>query len=260
MRKAALMMILLAAAIGVGADAQDAKPWERQGTKAGEEIVGPDGGKMIWVPAGGFDMGSEDCAVLVHTVQISKGFWLGKCTVTNAQYRQYCQASKTEFPTQSDQGDDHPVIYVSWDDAKKYCHRFGLQLPTEAQWEYAARGPEGRKYPWGDNWDKSKCCNDANKGPKGQTFPVGSFPQGASWCGALDMAGNVWQWCSDWYDGEYYARSPAGDPPGPDTGLDRVLRGGGWTCDADHCRSAFRYDFDPEHGYVTVGFRCAKIP
>jgi formylglycine-generating enzyme required for sulfatase activity len=241
------------------------KPWEVPGTKVGDEIVGPDGGTMVWVPAGSFMMGEEDIgnAVTVHQVRITKGFWLGKCTVTNAQYQRYGQAAGVDFPKDSNQGDKHPVVDVSWLDATAYCLRYGLSLPTEAQWEYAARGPEGRKWPWGKQWDEDKCCNIGNPGPKWKTFPVGSFPAGASWCGALDMAGKVFQWCKEWYDGpdcKYYANSPAEDPPGPDAGTARVLRGGAWYCDADNCRSAFRFNDDPSNGYVGYGFRCSRTP
>jgi len=244
---------------------QDARPWEQQGAAVSDEIVGPDGGKMVWVPAGEFTMGSpndqgEDAEHPAHRVRITKGFWLGRCTVTNAQYRRYCQETGAQFPQDSDQGDDHPVVCVTWNDAVAYCQHYGLALPTEAQWEYAARGPEGREYPWGNVWEDGKCCNAANKGPKGRTFPVGSFPEGTSWCGALDMAGNVWQWCRDWFGNDTYANSPAADPTGPDTGKFRVERGGAWRYDAVLCRSADRSNFDPERDNIRGGFRCVVTP
>ncbi len=250
-----------------GRSAQTAKPWVQRGTRAGEEIIGPDGGKMVWVPSGEFMMGSlegegEDNEHPAHRVRITRGFWLGKCTVTNAQYRQYCRETGAEFPPFSDQADDHPVVSVNWDDVEAYCKHYGLDLPTEAQWEYAARGPEGRKYPWGREWDPRKCCNRANLGPRGRTFPVGSFPEGVSWCGALDMAGNVWQWCRDWWSAKYYANSPDSDPQGPDSGERRVLRGGSWYGDdSKYFRCAFRGAyFVPSNRYFRVGFRCERTP
>ena len=197
-------------------------------------VVDPgDLGEYVWVPAGEFMMGTtgEEAEYVVehlggkaglladeqpaHTVRITKGFWLGKHEVTNAQYRAFCEATGREFPEESDQGDDHPVVSVSWDDAVAYAEHYGLRLPTEAEWEYAARGPEGQRYPWGDEWNPQKLCWELNTGPGGLTFPVGSFPAGASWVGALDMAGNVWEWVADWYGRDYYASSPVADPRGP---------------------------------------------
>jgi formylglycine-generating enzyme required for sulfatase activity len=251
--------------VGGGNAYSNAKPWERQGTKAGEEIVGPDGGKMVWVPAGEFTMGSakgegRDDEHPAHQVRIAKGFWLGKCDVTNAQFRKFCASAKHPFPTASAEGGNHPVVSVTWAEARLYCRKQGMALPTEAQWEYAARGPEGREYPWGNEWDSKKCCNDENQDWTGHAFRVGSFPEGASWCGALDMAGNVWQWCEDWYSDKYYANSSDTDPPGPDTGLCRVLRGGSWSKDADGCRSAHRGNNDPSTRDGNYGFRCLVVP
>ncbi len=238
-------------------------PWDRPGTSVGEEIVGPDGADYVWVPPGEFMMGAEAESgfrneVPGHHVQITKGFWLGKCEVTNAQYRRFCQETGRQCPAASKQGDDHPVVAVTWDDAKAYCDHYGLRLPTEAQWEYAARGPEGREYPWGNECDKTKCCTSQNKGPGGRTFPVGSFPQGASWCGALDMAGNVWEYCADWYDSVYYSKSPVADPLGPEFGGSKVVRGGCWDLDPEFSRCAFRFSYDPSPYYHHIGFRCAR--
>lgn len=239
------------------------KPWLVSGTAAGQEIVGPDGGTMVWVPAGQFQMGMEAAnpdARPVHCVTITRGFWLGKCEVTNAQYKAFCQQAKYTFPARNDHGDDHPVAYVNWDDAMAYCKHFGLSLPTEAQWEWAARGPENRKYPWGNDYDPGKFCSKQNVGPNGATYPVGSFPTGASWCGALDMAGNVWEWCSDWYDAKYYGKCPANDPAGQPKGTYHVVRGGGWLNFGNLCLTSVRSYYLPFAGYKHGGFRCVFVP
>jgi len=235
------------------------------GRSLGEEVPGPDGGLYVWVLPGEFLMGSpagegQDDERPQHLVRIRKGLWLGKHEVTNGQYRQFCAATGRPFPSGSNQGDDHPVVHVSWRDARAYCGHYGLRLPTEAEGEYAARGPEGRTYPWGGEWDGSKCCNWHNKGPGGMTFPVGSFPAGPSWCGALDMAGSVWEWCADWYDSGYYAQSPVEDPQGPATGDRRVMRGGSWFYMPVGCRSAYRAGWGLETQGVADGFRCAVSP
>ena len=247
----------------VGCLAQVDDPWQSPGTKAGDEIVGPDGGRYVWVPPGEFDMGSSDGKERerpVHHISISRGFWLAKCSVTNAQYRRFCQATGEEFPPESDQPDDHPVTSVTWEGAAAYSLHHGLRLPTEAEWEYAARGPESRVYPWGDDWDATRCSNAENMKPGTTTVPVGSFATGASWCGALDMAGNAEQWCSDRYDENYYAVSPPVDPAGPPTGRSRVRRGSCYDDDGRRCRSANR-SFATLYVRVDfVGFRCVVSP
>jgi formylglycine-generating enzyme required for sulfatase activity len=194
----------------------------------------------------------------IHKVRITKGFWLAKYEVTIAQWQRYLQ----ETGGQAVPGNNYPAVRISWDDATAYCKHYGLRLPTEAQWEYAAAGPENRRYPWGNEWDPRNCSNEDNPGPTGFTWPVGSFPQGASWCGALDMAGNVWEWCQDRYDEKYYASSPAEDPLGPDTEDDRrVLRGGSWhNDDPDDFRCAFRGGNAHWLQNVHNGFRCSITP
>jgi len=262
------------AAAPAGADAAPAAPeasaspgatvrtTDRPGTHAGEEAVGPDGAVYVWVPPGEFMMGAEELDPEerpAHRVRITRGFWLSKLEVTNARYRAYCEALGLGFPAGSDRGEEHPVAGVGWDEATAYCERFGLALPTEAEWEYAARGPEGRRFPWGDKWDAARCCCSDSKGPGGRTFPVGSFPSGASWCGALDMAGNVWEWCADWFDEGYYAVSPVDDPQGPAGGQSRVLRGGVWRYAVSFSRSAHRHRYYAhEHG--DIGFRPVVWP
>jgi formylglycine-generating enzyme required for sulfatase activity len=185
-----------------------------------------------------------------------------------AQYRKFCEATKHAMPEEPDWKwqDTHPIVNVSWNDAKAYADWAGAALPTEAQWEKAARGGDGRPFPWGFAWDATKCANGSNSGagdtPRG-THPVGSFPAGASPYGALDMAGNVWEWCADWYDADYYKNAATKNPTGPDTGTGRVLRGGSWI---DYLydgfvRTAHRDSLDfPDCWIDYVGFRCASPP
>ena len=222
-------------------------PWKRPGRHAGEQITGPDEGTLVWVPSGKFMMGSNEGGSdqqPVHEVEMD-GFWIGQCEVTNAQYRDFWRAKGRTFRPDSTQGENHPVVYVTWQDAVDYCEHYGLNLPTEAQWEYAARGPQNLRFPWGNDWDPRKCCSDDNRGPHDRTFPVGSFPNGVSPCGALDMTGNVWEWCADWYGKDYYQQAPRKNPPGPDHGSGHVLRGGSWGHVFAH-RSADRYFLKPD--------------
>ena len=225
----------------------------------GDTMVGLDGQTLVWVPTGSFMMGGTSCdhEKPIHEVTVY-GFWMGRCEVTNAQYQAFCTATGRPFPAGSNQGDDHPVVSVSWDDAKAYCERYGYALPTEAQWEYGARGPDSSAYPWGDTWDLNRCCNYDNKGPAGRTYPVGSFPTGASWCGALDMAGNVWEWCADWYSATYYQVSPDLNPPGPETGACRVVRGGAWNYYYYYCRTFTRDAYYPTGTFNYYGFRVSR--
>ena len=225
----------------------------------GEDCIGPDGQTLLWVPGGTFMMGNAQGAVdeqPVHQVTVD-GFWIGRCEVTNAGYRIFCNATGRAFPSQSDQPDDHPVTCVSFNDAQAYCAYYGYALPTEAQWEYAAAGAAAPTWPWGNEWDAQKCCNGSNTGPGGTTFPVGSFPTGASWSGALDMAGNVFEWCADWYAGDYYSVSPELNPTGPVAGSTRVFRGGQWYLPADFCRCARRGSDAPDRVTAFSGFRVA---
>jgi len=235
-----------------------------------------DGATLVWVPAGPFLMGkkyservrdaNEDGGWKLawevlrgrttdapsHTVNLT-GYWLYRTEVTVAQYRRFCRATSRAMPP-APWGvwqDTHPIVNVTWDDAAAYATWAGATLPTEAQWEKAARGTDGRAYPWGNDWDPTKCVN-ASDSP----HPVGSIPAGASPYSALDLAGNASEWCADWYDPAYYSSAPPTNPPGPATGRTRVLRGGGWCNGPGYFRATYRSDCDPTSRFDFNGFRC----
>jgi iron(II)-dependent oxidoreductase len=239
-------------------------------------IIGKDSAEMILIPAGEFIMGSPEDEGEAnerprHTVFLDD-FYIDKYEVTNAQYEQFMEATEHRAPKYWGNEEykefnqpDHPVVGVSWHDAVAYAAWAGKRLPTEAEWEKAARGTDGRKYPWGNEWDSSKCnSKDSNDGyeytaPVDRRFP--SFPSGASpyAYGVMDMAGNVWELCADWYDNKYYRQSPKKNPKGPDSGSMRVLRGGAWIHSTTYfLRCAFRYSYGPTSTDDFVGFRCAQ--
>lgn len=222
-----------------------------------------DGSVLIEISASSFTMGSNDYDTEkpVRTVFLDK-YYIAKYEVTVGQFKKYCNATgKTmlEQPSWNNR-DDHPMINITWYDAEAYCNWASLRLPTEAEWEGAARGTDGRKYPWGNEWDAIK-CNSCQKGDGfKKTAPVGSFSSGVSPYGCYDMAGNVWEWCNDWYDGSYYGNSPSSNPTGPSSGVNRVLRGGSWNFVANSCQSARRLGLDPVSRDIDLGlgFRPAK--
>jgi len=221
---------------------------------------------MIHIPPGKFLMGANagnENEKPLHQVDLD-GYWIGKFEVTFAQYDRYCRETGKEKPGDRGWGrENRPVINVSWDDAAAYCQwlsqEIGItfQMPTEAQWEKAARGSRGFKYPWGNDFDKNK-CNSIESGLE-KTMPVGSYPSGKSPYGCMDMAGNVYEWCADWYNKAYYKKSPAKNPQGPAGGSDRVLRGGGWFSGTLGCRAAYRYVYCPANRYADVGFRLLML-
>jgi formylglycine-generating enzyme required for sulfatase activity len=260
-----------------------------------------DGIVMVYVPGGEFEMGNdadEDGRERPqHTVTLD-GFWIDRTEVTNAQFVEFVEDTGYETDAErmgqgatvpeggtgweliegadwrhpegsgTDVGDrmDHPVVLVSWNDAAAYCEWAGGQLPTEAEWEYAARGPEGHIYPWGDSFD-SMLLNfcDANcpfdwrdsqyDDGYATTAPVGSYPGGASWIGALDMAGNILEWVADWY-GDYPSESQV-NPTGPSSGESRTLHGNGWFVHPDQVNSTWRAGHPPDDASSSSGFRCA---
>jgi len=187
-------------------------------------------------------------------------FWIDKTEVTNAQYRLCVQAGVCAIPIgkyfDNSNYTDHPVVYVYWQDANNYCSWVGRCLPTEAEWEKAARGTDGRTYPWGEGLD----CSKANYywcGKFNEISPVGYYPQGASPYGVLDMAGNVWEWVSDWFSSGYYNQSPSSNPQGPASGDTHGLRGGSWYSYDYSMSSANRYNYGLDRRYNSIGFRCA---
>jgi formylglycine-generating enzyme required for sulfatase activity len=262
---------------------------------------------MVLVPAGEFTMGTAEGTDGLpderpeRRVYLS-AFLIDRFEVTNRSYAAFVEATGHRTPANTKPSvtlwnnggplpgiEDHPVVNVSWTDADAFCRWAGKRLPTEAEWEKAARGTDGRRYPWGGDWDIAK-ANSASywagrtvefqssaewdafwlngdgarlskeKGVNGEvlTLPVGSFPNGASPYGLLDMAGNAAEWVADWYDPNYYKSAPLSDPPGPSRGAIKAMRGGSWLKPAVSLRATDR-DWGVMDGRPSgTGFRCAK--
>ncbi|MBI1926463.1 formylglycine-generating enzyme family protein [Candidatus Poribacteria bacterium] len=251
------------------------------GVRADEPITPPG---MIRIPAGEFIMGSdqgEPDERPAHRVFL-KSYFIAPFEVTNAQYYRFWLADGGEksthtpdsygdefnigdWPEIADTKPNHPVVGVSWSDAVAYAKWVGKRLPTEAEWEKAARGAKGFLWPWGNAFDlpikgtriHANIWN--SEAPAANTLaPVGSYPTGASPYGVMDMAGNVWEWVADRYDESYYYRSPRENPQGPTHGSWRVVRGGSWANDAYAALSINRFSSYPEQGTSFIGFRLAK--
>ena len=226
-----------------------------------------DEAKMVRIPAGSFEMGDHfgegsTNEWPVHRVELD-AFYMDVHEVTVGQFREfvnqsgYSHGGNWNSVGKYSPGDGYPMVYVTWPDAVAYAKWAGKRLPTEAEWEYAARGGlVGKRYPWGDEVTH----DDANYSGTGgkdkwdrQTAPVVSFE--ANGYGLYDMGGNVWEWCQDWYGSDYYNNSPAKNPRGPETGSYRVLRGGGWYYATFNLRVASRLGSLPYAGSANFGFR-----
>ena len=232
------------------------------------------------VPAGYFQMG---CAAQntgcsnderpVHLVYID-GFYIDKYEVTNGRYVGCVAAGACSLPHQlssdtrpsyfdSPAFAEYPVIAVSWDQANAFCQWEHKRLPTEAEWEKAARGAsDSRMYPWGDQSPDCTLANfdrEGSRGPcVGDTSGKGAYPRGESPYGALDMAGNVWEWVGDWYSAGYYSVSPASNPQGPATGTDHIRRGGSWRYNAINAGVLTRDNVVSRYAGISTGFRCVR--
>jgi iron(II)-dependent oxidoreductase len=219
---------------------------------------------MVSVPGGAFTMGDtngEPDEYPERHVTIT-AFQIDRTEVTNQAYRM-CVAAKacdtTQYLDDADLGqDDHPVVGVTWDDAKGFCKWVGKRLPTEAEWEYAARGGDERKWPWKGPFGQGK-ANTSHPDDHAKTAPVGSYKEGESPMGVLDMAGNVAEWVGDYYDPTWYQKSKEQkDPTGPQSGRERVVRGGSYLSTSHQVRVSARYRKQPTETSNTLGFRCAK--
>ena len=224
---------------------------------------------MVLVPRGEFTMGSQDHQDEKPHNVVLDAYYIDKYEVSNQDYKGFMKATEHPAPAYWDDPrlskPEQPVVGVNWYDANAFCEWKGKRLPTEAEWERAAKGPHGNAhYPWGHTLDETK----ANYGQKvGKTTAVDSYPAGVSGYGAYNMAGNVFEWVSDWYDPSYFNVSPALNPQGPATGLNfanqgpvKVLKGGSWLAPASSLHTSHRFWNQPENNSygVGLGFRCAQ--
>lgn len=233
-------------------------------------LVGDDGREMVQISEGPFVMGSRDNdsdpdEKPEHQVYL-KAYFFDKNEVTQYAYDRFAKMTKrTKRRIEVFEDDpakllkpEHPMIAVTWEDAEAYCKWAGKRLPTEAEWEKAARGEGKRRYPWGDEFVVGYANIDGNEDAFRYLAPPGSFESGRSPYGIYDMTGNVGEWVSDFYDENYYRKSPYRDPKGPDQGDQRVIRGGSWRETKRNVRASKRFQAKPWRHDVTVGFRCAK--
>ncbi len=237
-----------------------------------------DSEEMVLIPAGPFIMGSRQSLVELNPVDllntdrhalgpedpahetILDDYYIDRFEVTNGDYMKFVEASGAAKPRTHDNPDFNdprqPVAGVNWKEANAYCEWRGKRLPSEAEWEKAGRGKRPVKYPWGNEAPESSRLNyneELNK-----TTPVGSYEAGKSDYGVHDLSGNVAEWTNDWHLPEYYLFSPKENPPGPEKGQYKVLRGGNWRNNADDVRLTYRNATIPSLRNLGVGFRCAK--
>jgi formylglycine-generating enzyme required for sulfatase activity len=256
------------AALPVEKGAKELAPGQKQGQEKPASGRPPEGAMMV-VPAGEFMMGSptgDSDEQPAHKVYLD-AFSMDVYEVTVGQYAAFLQAKGIDPPSDwktmnQPAHQKRPVANIDWAEAFAYCKSSGKRLPTEAEWEKAARGSDGRLYPWGNepptprhaNFGKTEWNNH------GVLAPVGAFEAGKSPYGIYDMAGNVREWVNDWYDSNYYKSSPSQNPTGPLSGESKVLRGGSWGSDRQHLQSALRYLHRSAHRHKDYGFRCAQTP
>lgn len=231
------------------------------GPQSGTTMTWIDGSLLAYVPAGTFNMGMGAANAPEKTVSLD-GYWIGVTDVTNKMYAQCVATGNCAAPAQElgtpvysnpDFG-DYPVVGVTWDMAANYCKWAQASLPTEAQWEKAARGTNGASYPWGND---APGCDLANfLGCLGHTSGASAYPEGRSSYGLLDMAGNVFQWVNDFYDEHYYDSMPAQNPTGPGTGQSHVIRGSSFESDSSLTQSAVRHFGASAYHSRDLGFRC----
>jgi iron(II)-dependent oxidoreductase len=227
--------------------------------------------QLVLIPEGYFLMGSDDGE---ETEKPQRRVWLdayyiGKYEITNAEYAEFLERTNYHPPEfwfeYKFNKPKQPIVGLNWKDAMEYCRWLSqmtgedFRLPTEAEWEKAARGIDGRSYPWGEGIEPAK----ANYGRLiGEPTPVGRYPQGVSPYGCFDMSGNVWEWCWDWYDENYYKNAADKNPEGPEYGDWKVLRGGSWDSRPENLRCFCRNLIEPitidAYMGAYVGFRVAK--
>jgi formylglycine-generating enzyme required for sulfatase activity len=216
---------------------------------------------LVFIPGGSFTMGSDEGPAAsgpAHEVYLDP-FWIEQTEVTMSDFSRYVEASGNVPDAWADArfrlGPNYPATGILWREAMSYCDWRGMRLPTEAEWEKAARGVDGRGFPWGRRWARDR-ANTSEIGVGGP-MPVGSFPLGASPYGILDMSGNVQEWVSDRFGPDYYSISPVSNPTGPTEILDPGLRGGSWFTDQTHATTYFRNSSHSVRPNSRVGFRCA---
>ncbi len=231
-----------------------------------EPVVAED---MVLIPAGRFELGTTSGGFderPTRTINLD-AYWIDRHEVTQHHYAQFVAATghrKAAPPSRYAKniskmtGENQPIMYVSWEDAEAYCRWKGKRLPTEAEWEKAMRGADGRLWPWGNQPDMLAANWGSVKDGYEGTAPVGSFPRDVSPFGVADGAGNIMEWVGDWYGEQAYRAAPERNPTGPEHGVYRVLRGGGYTTTGHDIRITSRSKMVPDFRDETIGFRCAR--
>jgi formylglycine-generating enzyme len=233
-------------------------------------ITGDDGKLMAWVPEGPFRMGSQEAEgdqdEFPQRPTYLSAYAIDLHEVTFAEFNKFTEVSglpAPSIPVFQDElslitSADQPVVGVSWDQARFYCEWAGKRLPTEAEWEKAAKGERDLKWPWGDTFEESLANTLGDSDGYRYSAPTGRYELGRSPFGLYDMAGNVAEWVGDVYDPNYYETGPFRDPKGPETGKHRVYRGGSWNDSSANVRTAKRFAAAPHQASAVIGFRCAK--